>query len=71
MGNTEQKARIEAMKREIERRGGVVGAITGVPDDILEIFLSQVLECPCCNGQDDGEDELDPFVPRRRGGHGH
>lgn len=66
MGNAEQKARIEAMKREIERRGGFVGSFSPVSDDVLEIFLRDILDCPDCAGEVD-----DPFVPRRRAGHGH
>jgi hypothetical protein len=66
MGKAEQKARIEAMKKEIERRGGFVGSISPISDDVLEIFLRDVLDCPECAGEAD-----DPFAPRRRGGHGH
>ena len=66
MGKAEQKARIEAMKKEIERRGGFVGSISPISDDVLEIFLRDVLDCPeCAAGAND------PFAPRRRGGHGH
>jgi hypothetical protein len=66
MKNNDQKARIEAMKREIERRGGMVGSMAPVSDDILEFFLREVLDCPECAAEA-GE----PLVPRRRGGHGH
>ncbi|MBI2214299.1 MAG: hypothetical protein HYU52_11690 [Acidobacteria bacterium] len=66
MGNAQQKARIEAMKREIERRGGFVGSLSPISDDLLEIFLRDVLGCPdCAAGADD------PFAPRRRGKHAH
>lgn len=63
--SVERKARIEAMKREIERRGGHVGTMAPLPDEILEMFLQQVLDCPDCGG---GED---PFAPKRRHGDGH
>jgi hypothetical protein len=66
MKNNDQKARIEAMKREIERRGGMVGSMAPVSDDVLEFFLREVLDCPECS-----RDGADPLVPRRRARHGH
>ena len=66
MKNYDQKARIEAMKREIERRGGIIGSMGPVSDDVLEFFLREVLDCPECS-----RDAADPLVPRRRRGHGH
>ena len=66
MGSRDQKARIEAMKREIERRGGFVGSLAPVSDDVLELFLREMLDCPECAGEMD-----EPLVPRRRGGRGH
>jgi hypothetical protein len=36
------------MKREIERRGGQVMTVNPVPDELLEVFLHQVLDCPDC-----------------------
>lgn len=66
MKNKDQKARIEAMKREIERRGGIVGTMSPVSDDVFEFFLREVLDCPECAAQAD-----EPLVPRRRRGHGH
>lgn len=71
MADNAQRARIEAMKREIERRGGIVGIDSGIPDDVLEIFLAEILECPCCNGDGEDGDDLEPFVPKRRAGRGH
>lgn len=66
MKNDDQKARIEAMKREIERRGGMVGSMAPVSDDVLEFFLREILDCPECAA------ELDAAPPpRRRRGHGH
>jgi hypothetical protein len=64
--SAERKARIEAMKQEIERRGGRVGTMAPLPDEILEMFLQQVLDCPDCDGGGD-----DPFRPKRRDRHGH
>ncbi len=66
MGSRDQKARIEAMKREIERRGGFVGSLAPVSDDVLELFLREMLDCPECAAEMD-----EPLVPRRRGGRGH
>ena len=43
-----RKARIRAMRAEIERRGGIVGPLDGLPDDVAELFLREVLDCPDC-----------------------
>lgn len=40
--------RIEAMKKEIERRGGIVGIAPDAPEEITELFLMEVLACPDC-----------------------
>lgn len=66
MSNREQKARIEAMKREIERRGGTVGSTGTIPDDVLEHFLRDVLDCPDCAAESG-----DSLTPRRRSSRGH
>lgn len=66
MKNKDQKARIEAMKREIERRGGMVESMSSVSDDLLELFLREMLDCPECAAEAD-----QPLAPRRRGGRGH
>jgi hypothetical protein len=42
------KKRIDDMKREIERRGGLVVGLGDIPDDIAELFLEEVLACPHC-----------------------
>ena len=42
------KKQIEEMKREIERRGGIVVGLGQVPVDVAELFLKEVLTCPCC-----------------------
>lgn len=65
MGDAAQKARIEAMKKQIEQRGGLVGSVTEISDDLLEIFLREVIECPQCacldddHGEDGDLDDLD------------
>lgn len=47
--------RIEKMKREIEKRGGMVMTFgVGVPDEIVEHFMQDVLCCPDC-GLPEGE----------------
>jgi hypothetical protein len=40
--------RIRRMKQQIESRGGTVYFPQDAPDDILEMFLEEVLDCPCC-----------------------
>jgi len=72
MKNAAQKARIESMKRELERRGGFVGQMSGMPDDVIELFLREILDCPDCAADEHALDDLyDPFIPRRTGGHDH
>jgi hypothetical protein len=66
MANRVQKAKIESMKREIERRGGVIGSMAPASDDVLEFFLRDLLDCPEC-----AADAAEPLVPSRRGRHGH
>lgn len=39
--------RLRKMQREIERRGGVV-ELGDLPDDVAELFLREVLDCPEC-----------------------
>jgi hypothetical protein len=39
--------RLRKMQREIERRGGVVH-LGDLPDDVAELFLREVLDCPEC-----------------------
>lgn len=43
-------AKIRRMKREIERRGGVVHLNDGLPDRIVQKFLEEILACPDCAG---------------------
>jgi hypothetical protein len=40
--------KLRAMKKEIERRGGVVGLAPNLPDEVAELFLREILECPDC-----------------------
>ena len=60
MKNKDRKNRINAMKHEIQRRGGKVMLIDSLPDEMVEMFLQQVLDCPDCD-----HDQGDPFRPER------
>ena len=40
--------RLRALKREIKRRGGLVGVAPDLPDDVAELFLREILDCPDC-----------------------
>ena len=40
--------RLRALKREIERRGGRVGIAPDLPDEVAELFLREILDCPDC-----------------------
>jgi hypothetical protein len=40
--------KLRAVKKEIERRGGVVGLAPNLPDEVAELFLREILECPDC-----------------------
>ena len=40
--------RIEKMKREIERAGGIVYLGNNLPDKVAEAFLDSILACPDC-----------------------
>jgi len=40
--------RLRALKREIERRGGRVGMAPDLPDEVAELFLREILDCPDC-----------------------
>lgn len=44
--------RIEKMLRQIESRGGKVGFAPDTPPEVLERFLTEVLQCECCRGDD-------------------
>jgi len=39
---------IKRLKAEVERRGGSIYINENLPDEIMEIFLRQILECPDC-----------------------
>jgi hypothetical protein len=45
---SERANRIEAMKKEIEQRGGLIGISPDAPEEITELFLMEVLSCPDC-----------------------
>jgi hypothetical protein len=48
MSRAERIERIEAMKREIERRGATVHIDYRLPLELTERFLEDVLACPQC-----------------------
>ena len=39
---------LRRLRREIERRGGVVHLEPNLPDDLAELFLREILDCPDC-----------------------
>ena len=39
---------IRRLRAEIERRGGSIHINENLPDEIAEMFLRQILECPDC-----------------------
>jgi hypothetical protein len=39
---------VRKLKAEIEARGGIVFVPPDLPDEIAEMFLREVLECPDC-----------------------
>jgi hypothetical protein len=49
--------RIKAMKRKIERRGGMFFGLENLPEDIAEVFLMEILACPLCATADRPEGE--------------
>ena len=59
--------KIRTMKQEIERRGGTVYFPQDTPDDILEMFLEEVLDCPCCAAGGDARPAARVRKPRLRG----
>lgn len=42
--------RVGRMLEEIRRRGGIAGLSDDIPDDVAEMFLREVLDCPDCRG---------------------
>ncbi|HEY5611648.1 MAG TPA: hypothetical protein VIL97_10595 [Thermoanaerobaculia bacterium] len=48
-----RRERIRAMRREIERRGGIVGVAPDAPDDVLDLLYEIMLDCPECAGLDE------------------
>lgn len=39
---------LRELRREIERRGGRVYLEPHLPDDLAELFLREILDCPEC-----------------------
>src|SRR4051794_26393791 len=55
--------RIEEMKREIEKRGGMVMTFgVGVPDEIAEHFMQEVLHCPDCGCEPPKGETIDKIL---------
>ena len=44
----EMNKSIAKMMEEIERRGGIVRINTDMPDEVVESFLEEILDCPDC-----------------------
>ena len=67
--------KVAGMISEIERRGGVIGMSSDLPDDVAESFLAEILDCPDCraeasrNGLTSPDPE--PRRPRRQKTKGH
>jgi hypothetical protein len=40
--------KIERMIEEVKRRGGVVGFASDAPEELIERFLMEVLDCADC-----------------------
>lgn len=43
--------KINSMIEEIRRRGGIIGLSDDTPEEIEELFLRQVLDCPECRAE--------------------
>ena len=43
--------KIEEMIKEVERRGGTVGFMPDAPEELVEQFLTEVLDCPDCRAE--------------------
>jgi len=57
--------KLRRLQREIERRGGILHVSPQLPDDMAELFLREILECPDCMAEArKGETILED--PRRR-----
>lgn len=42
------QGRIDAMTKEIEQRGGIVGFAEDLPLELREEFLRKIVDCPDC-----------------------
>lgn len=63
---SERAERIEAMKREIEQRGGLIGISPDAPEEITELFLMEVLSCPECMAEAQQHQAAQQRQTRRR-----
>jgi hypothetical protein len=61
--------KLRKMKKEIERRGGVMHVAPGLSDDVAEEFFRAILECPHCARQMREADGT--FVEGRGAARGH
>ena len=43
--------KIETMKEEIIRRGGIIHVSEKLPDEATERFLAEILDCPDCKAE--------------------
>ncbi|MHB0968963.1 MAG: hypothetical protein ACYC7A_14850 [Thermoanaerobaculia bacterium] len=66
--NSERATRIEAMKKEIESRGGIIGISPDAPEEVTELFLMEVLSCPDCMAEA-RRNKAAQLAPGRRRGH--
>jgi len=55
--------KLRALRREIEGRGGVIHIDPNLPDDLAELFLREILDCPDCMAE---ARRRRPDRPRRR-----
>ncbi len=40
--------KLDQLRREVEKRGGIIGFTPEIPDEIAEMLLKDVLACPDC-----------------------
>lgn len=61
------QARLRSTTARVEKLGGKVFVGPGVPDQILELFLDEIDDCPLCREAAEAADPL--RKPRSRPGH--
>ena len=50
--------KIEEMIKEVVRRGGTVGFMPDAPEELMEKFLTEVLDCPDCRAAEAAHRDL-------------